>query len=570
MASSVKQFCTICHDDGISNSAVTWCTECEIFFCEPCQKPHSKSRLSKNHKTMSAENYQKIPTFIREISSQCKDHRKKFELYCSYHACPCCVQCTTDKHQKCHDMKPLSDILKQVKSSASVQLLETDLKDVKENLDTAIKYLKTRISTINTQKKKAIEEIQKTRKSIADYLNKLEQTILDDLEFKHSKLKLSMTTLVEQMEQRASKMKQIQSEFTEMTKHATELQMYIGLREIEKTTSQTAKYIEDLESGDSFYEKNLEVKISSALRSILKDVKSFGDVKMNTASSTLQIKTGRNYQAQHLVPKGPGIDHIKLSFSKTLIIPEDMRTLEINATLILPNGKFVILDSNKSQLLMFSNEGIFIREIVTFTDGPNGACFVSQNTVAVTLGNRKQTTLVDIEKNAIIERIEFPHECEGVASDGKTLVISEDGGQITTVNLNDKSQTILEVIGTDCISLFQGKIYCAVYLESKVYCYKITGEPLWTFQHQYIAKPAGITLDMNGFVYIVSNENESIVVVSPDGKTCKKILSEADGIDDPWAIDINRETGMMIVSSEISNDSGASGATYETAFVYEI
>ncbi|XP_063418730.1 E3 ubiquitin-protein ligase Midline-1-like [Mytilus trossulus] len=418
MASSVKQFCTICYDDGISNSAVTWCTECEIFFCEPCQKPHGKSRLSKNHKTMSVENYQKIPTFIQEISSQCKDHSKKFELYCSYHACPCCVQCTTDKHQKCHDMKPLSDILKQVKSSASVQLLKTDLKDVKENLDTAIKYLKTRISTINNQKKKAIEEIQKTRKSIADYLNKLEQTILDDLEFKHSKLKLRMTTLVGQMEQRASKMKQIRSEFTEMTKHATELQMYIGLREIEKTTSQTAKYIEDLESGDSFYENNLEVKISSALRSISQDAKSFGDIKINTTSSTLQIKTGRKDQAQHLVPKGPGIDLIKPSFSKKLIIPENMRFLDIYATIILPDSKFVILDYNKKQLLMFSNDGIFIRQIVTFTDDPFDACFVKNNTVAVALGEANQTVFVDVEKNTIIERIEFPHKCDGVASDG--------------------------------------------------------------------------------------------------------------------------------------------------------
>ncbi|XP_063418732.1 uncharacterized protein LOC134701511 [Mytilus trossulus] len=439
---------------------------------------------------MSAEDYNKLPAFIQKISSQCKDHNKKFELYCSSHACPCCVQCTTDKHKKCQDMKPLSDILQQVKSSASVQLFEKDLKNVKKNYDEASKYLITRISIIYAQKTKAIEEIRSTRKSIVDYLNKLEQIMLDDLESEHSKLKSNMATLVDQMDQRVSKIDQMQREFTEMTQYATELQMYFGLREIEKTTFQVTKYIEDLESGDNFNEQNLEVKISSALRSILKDVKSFGDIKINTTSSTLHIKTVRKDQAQHLVPKGPGIDHPS---QKKLIIPEGMRSLDIYATLILPD-----------------------------------------------------------------------------ASDGKTLVINEDGRKITTVNLNDKSQTILEVIGTDCISLFQGKIYCAVYHENKVYCYKITGEPLWTFQHQDIAKPTGITLDINGFIYIVSNENESIVVVSPDGKTCKTILSKADEITDPWEIDINRKTGLMVVSSDISDDSGDSGASYQTAFVYKI
>ncbi|CAC5358047.1 unnamed protein product [Mytilus coruscus] len=155
MALKEQNSCTICHDDGISNSAVTWCTECEVLLCRGCENPHSKSRLSKEHKTMSAENYQKLPTFMQEISSQCRDYKKKYELYCPFHACPCCVRCITDKHQKCQEMKPLSDILKQVKSSASVQLFQKDLKDVKEILDKAITYLQTRISTSNVQKTKS-------------------------------------------------------------------------------------------------------------------------------------------------------------------------------------------------------------------------------------------------------------------------------------------------------------------------------------------------------------------------------------------------------------------------------
>ncbi|VDI72071.1 Hypothetical predicted protein [Mytilus galloprovincialis] len=386
MASSVNHLCTICHDDGISNSAVTWCTECEVFFCGDCEKPHRKSRLSKNHKTMSAEDYKKLPTFMQEISSQCRDHKKKFELYCSFHACPCCVQCITDKHKKCQDMKPLSDIIQQVKSSASVQLFEKDLTNVRENLDTAIKYLKTRISTINTQKTKAVEDIRNVRKSINDYLDKLEQDILNDLESKHSKLKSNMATLVHQMDQQASQIDQMHSLITKMTQYATALQMYVSLREIEKTTSQTAKYVEDLENGDHFSEKNLEVNILSALQSILQDVKSFGDININTIciSSTLRLKTSRKDQAQHLVPKVPVIEQIKPSLLTRLTSTIDMK-LNIWACLILPDGKSITLDRNKKQLLLFSKDGIFIRKLITFTKYPWDACFVRNYTVAVTL-----------------------------------------------------------------------------------------------------------------------------------------------------------------------------------------
>ncbi|CAG2214491.1 unnamed protein product [Mytilus edulis] len=241
------------------------------------------------------------------------------------HAC----QCITE-HQKCQDFKPLSDILKQVKSSASVQLFVKDLKDVKENLDTAIKYMKTRISTINNHKTTAVEKIRYMRKLINDYFNKLEQDILNDLESKHSKLKLDMATILQQMDQQASQINQMQSQFTIMTQYAIELQMYIGLREIEKTTSQTAKYIEDVD--------------------------------------------------------------------------------------------------------------------------------------------------------------------------------------------------------------------------------------------QDIKRPVEITLDKNGFVYIASDGNNNGLVVSPDGKTCKTILSEADGIKSPCGINISKDTGMMIVSSEISEDR----TFYKTAFVYKI
>ncbi|VDI38947.1 Hypothetical predicted protein [Mytilus galloprovincialis] len=569
MASSVKQLCTICNDDGISNSAVTWCTECEVLFCGDCEKPHSKSRLSNNHKTMSADDYQKLPTFMQEISSQCQDHKKKFELYCSFHACPCCVQCVTDKHKMCQEMKPLSDILQQVKSSASVQLFEKDLKIVQENIDTAIKYLQTRITTTDTQNTKAIEKIQYMRKSIDDYLNKLEQDLLNDLESKYSKLKSNMVSLMQQMEQRASQINQIQSQFSKTTRYTTELQMFIALREIEKITSQTTKYIDDLESGDHFIQKHLEVNLSSALQSILKDVKSFGNININTTTSTLKIKTGRKDQAQQLIPKVPGVEQIKPSLLTRLTIPKDIKPLTITACLILPDGKFIILDRDKNQLLLFSNDGIFIRKVVTFTEYPYDGCLVMNNTVAVALRQGNQTVLVDVDRSKIIQSIKLSHNCFGVASDGKTLVISDNSSQCTTVHLNDMSHTIIEGMrGVYCISLFQGNIYSTNNFENEVCCYKITGEPLWTFQHQDIAVPQGLTLDKNGFVYIASYRNSSIVVVSPDGKICKTILSDADGIKGPYAIDINRGTGVMIVSSHISGEKNEK--SYQTCFVYKV
>lgn len=111
MASSDRHFCRICKDDELTKIADRMCRIVWRKLWKTSQK---------GHKTISIVDYQKLPTFIKEISIQCKDNKKMFELYCSFHAWPCCVQCVTDKHLKCQDMKPFSDVLKQVKSSASV------------------------------------------------------------------------------------------------------------------------------------------------------------------------------------------------------------------------------------------------------------------------------------------------------------------------------------------------------------------------------------------------------------------------------------------------------------------
>lgn len=93
------------------------------------------------------------------------------------------------------------------------------------------------------------------RGSIYHYLNTLEKEIIDDLVSKHQKLESELNILIEQMEQQANQIGELHDQFSKLTKHGTELQIYVGLREIEKPTSKAAKYIDDLENRGQFIEK---------------------------------------------------------------------------------------------------------------------------------------------------------------------------------------------------------------------------------------------------------------------------------------------------------------------------
>ncbi|CAG2198986.1 unnamed protein product [Mytilus edulis] len=187
-------------------------------------------------------------------------------------------------------MKPLADFLKEVKSSAAISLLQNDLKDLKEIFEEAIKHLKNKIKTINIDRENGIECVKSMRKLLKDHFDKLEKQIIDSLETKHSELKTETEKLVKEMEYRLNRVGQLEGEFSTMANYATELQLYVGMQELEKTASKETKYIEGLESKHYLDNSILEVKIASDLYSILQDDYSFGNIYIKSTPHSVRVR----------------------------------------------------------------------------------------------------------------------------------------------------------------------------------------------------------------------------------------------------------------------------------------
>ncbi|CAC5374958.1 unnamed protein product [Mytilus coruscus] len=369
-------------------------------------------------------------------------------------------------------MTPLSDILKQFKSSAAVPLLEKDLKDLKENVDEIIEYLRNRLSSNSKQKTEAIQNIR----------------------------------------------------------------------------SMHGNYIEDLKRGSDLHERNLHVKTSPALASILHNVKSFGEITVDTRPCNVQANAERKDQAQYLVPV-PTIDQIKPSFSNKLNVPIG-RTLRIVDCCILPDCNCLIVDTVGKDLLLFKNDGTFIRAVLSFENTPDSVCFVKDGTVAVSFYRNGEVALVDIYKSQVDRNFMFPKVCcSGVSSDGQVLVISmPNEKKVIVMNLLDESKQ-KEGIYVNHISLVKGNIYGSNFFNKTVKCYTLSGELLWTFKHENIDKPSGIALDKHGFIYVACRISNKIVVFSPDGKSCRTILNREDGMKAPQSIAIDIKSETMLVSS---------------------
>jgi sugar lactone lactonase YvrE len=56
-----------------------------------------------------------------------------------------------------------------------------------------------------------------------------------------------------------------------------------------------------------------------------------------------------------------------------------------------------------------------------------------------------------------------------------------------------------------------------------------------------------IALDKNRNVYVAGKGTNNVVVLSPDGKNCRQILTKSDGVDEPYSLCINVDRSELMV-----------------------
>ncbi|CAC5413851.1 unnamed protein product [Mytilus coruscus] len=257
---SVNHICHLCEEEDVSNVAVVWCADCETFLCKDCERHHSRIKASKGHQTITLDEYMKLPSFIVYIKSRCEKHDEKYDFYCRFLDDPCCVKCLKDNHKDCRDLDPFVDILRDIKTSTKVSNLEKELNILLENFETVAKYLNSRIKTLQENKTESLNEIRNLRASINKHLDEIEKKIVDDISVEFNKIKIKYDEFNIEIENKKEVIQNLQNDLSKITLQATDLQMYVGLPYLEKTTSEEVRFLLELKKR-SIGRDSLGVKI---------------------------------------------------------------------------------------------------------------------------------------------------------------------------------------------------------------------------------------------------------------------------------------------------------------------
>jgi hypothetical protein len=206
---------------------------------------------------------------------------------------------------------------------------------------------------------------------------------------------------------------------------------------------------------------------------------------------------------------------------------------------------------------MFSNNGNYEKEIVRFSGMPYDVSYTGNNIVAVTIVDNGEVAFVKVITNTIKNTVDIGHECWGTDLNVNRLAIRiiSNSTRSHIVYLDHKGKLIDRVnipgINSTNISLRNDTIKCTAWITNTIYCYTLTGQQIWTFKDKQILQaPRGIDLDKNRNVYVAGSETNNIVVLSPDGKNCRQILTKSDGLNTPCSLHININRSELLVCNE--------------------
>jgi len=152
---------------------------------------------------------------------------------------------------------------------------------------------------------------------------------------------------------------------------------------------------------------------------------------------------------------------------------------------------------------------------------------------------------------------------DGMAVRGRTIYYCARTNGLKMLNLSDKS--ISDVINSNMSGVYHvatsgDKLYYTNVNTHTVTCCDLHGTTQWEFNDERVLQhPYGISIDNDGNVYVVGYSSNNVVVISPDGKHHRQLLSSNDGLSHPIVLDYDKSTNSLLVVNESS-----------TAFLFDV
>ncbi|XP_071082716.1 tripartite motif-containing protein 2-like [Haliotis cracherodii] len=158
-----ENLCSVCTKQGKKTPATSWCSVCDVVYCEGCLQLHNMMPGLCDHEVAHLSDHTKTKVKRRFM---CQVHRDKpIELFCKDCKRAICTICCSIKHRACKDVDTIEGM--------------TPL--VKEQLTNKIEQLRINMAATNiniTRRKSTIQDVKSNSQTLKDQVTKTRETVM--------------------------------------------------------------------------------------------------------------------------------------------------------------------------------------------------------------------------------------------------------------------------------------------------------------------------------------------------------------------------------------------------------
>ncbi|CAC5392633.1 unnamed protein product [Mytilus coruscus] len=574
------EFCTPCFARHKTKPAVNWCASCEESLCSKCGSHHKVQTSTKSHQLNSLSDILMLPSVAMTISLTCKQHDMKLDVFCSDHSEPCCWKCLSEDHSKCQQKDPLDKVVKNAKTSESVNTLVENIQNIIEITDNLRKKKKENYKLIESQKNEMETQIKGFKKDVIKYIELFEKNLSENVMKTFNVCQIEMQETYDELNAFYKQCSDIDKSLTNMKQFASDLQTFLGARSLRSRVA-------TIENGILGLRKQLgdyKLKFISPLNidNFKSKMASLGDIKIVRDEYKESFKFQKITHAQALLQQSPKekpeviennkaeIDPVSNSrvsedlynrFQNISLTPELMIQqkfvlshtkdyININRCAILSNSDFLFTDYENNSLIRYRNDGVKTKTIKLFSN-PWGVCEVQNNTVAINFPVQSTIQILDISstRSKVKKSIQTENICSAISYDSPNLVTVIRNTGIQIYDISGKLLNTVKIDFNDIkdIAIHSSKLYYTDWKRNEVVSCEMDGKICWRFEQQDLKCPNGLTVDNDGSVFVVGTSSGNILKISSDGSSAKEILRTEDFFQSPTGIYLQKEKRLLLI-----------------------
>lgn len=169
---------------------------------------------------------------------------------------------------------------------------------------------------------------------------------------------------------------------------------------------------------------------------------------------------------------------------------------------------------------------------------------------------------IDISKDTVVRTIKTSSDCYGISCADDKLYV--DNVDIVVMDVDGHVLRTFPSPGVDLGYLtVDGDrfFFCNTFT---LFCCDLNGNVKWEFDKEDYQDIYGMATDSKGNVYLANADSDKIVVISPDGRHHKDILTGFDSLKSPISLDFDKKKNQMVVCTTGNNSAFIFDVTYNS------